>query len=337
MIRIGILSFAHHHAEAYIGNLRANSNVEFIGFSDENAERRERYAKQFNSPTFSTHEALLAEKPDAVIVCSENSSHRLLVELAANAGVHVLCEKPLATTLEDAQAIIDVCKAKGVKLMTAFPMRFSPSLKEIKKLLDDGKFGQVYGCNAINQGECPKHLRSWFVDKELAGGGAAMDHIVHLADILRWYFGCEVTEVYAEMNHILYADEVDVETGGIAMLTFENGAFASIDFSWSKPPYYPTWGGLSLELVGENGLLTADAFRQIMTVYTHKNQRPFFNFWGSDTNQAMIDEFVSALQEDRTPSITGDDGLKALEIVLAAYKSAKQGRLISWTMPVGGK
>jgi predicted dehydrogenase len=79
------------------------------------------------------------------------------------------------------------------------------------------------------------------VDKELAGGGALTDHIVHLADIMRWYLRSEVIEVYAQSNQIMHAAEVDVETGGLVMLTFANGVFASIDCSWNKPNYYPTW------------------------------------------------------------------------------------------------
>lgn len=325
MMRLAIMSFAHLHAEAYIQNLRANPDVEFIGFADEDDERGRHFAQQFDAPLLPSYEALLAEQPDGVLVCSENSRHRPLVEMAANAGVHVLCEKPLATNVADAQAMVQVCAENNVKLMTAFPMRFSVPLLEVKALLDAGQLGQVYGCNTTNQGECPRHLRNWFVDKDLAGGGALTDHIVHLADVLRWFFGQEVTEVYAETNHILYADEADVETGGLVMLTFENGTFAAIDCSWSKPPYYPTWGGLALELVGANGLVTADAFKQVMTIYSHKNQRPLYGYWGSDANQAMVDEFVAALQEDRVPRVTGEDGLKAVQIVAAAYRSAETG------------
>lgn len=324
-MRLAIMSVAHLHAEAYVHNLRANPQVEFIGFADEEAERGEAFAVQFDAHRFESYEALIAEKPDGVIICSENARHRPLVEMAAEAGIHVLCEKPLATNVEDAQAIVDVCAANNVKLMTAFPMRFSTPLQSVKSLLDENQLGQVYGCNTINQGECPKHLRSWFVDKELAGGGAMTDHIVHLADVMRWFFGVEVAEVYAESNHILYADETDVETGALVMLTFENGTFASIDCSWSKPPYYPTWGGLALDLVGENGLITVDAFKQVMTVYSHQQGKPRYGYWGSDANQAMIDDFVDALHQNRTPSVTGEDGLKAVEIVAAAYQSAESG------------
>ncbi len=336
-MRLGILSFAHLHAENYLGALLTLPDIEVIGIADENMERGQHFAKQFGVRLFESYAALLAEKPDGVIVCSENARHLPLVKMAAEAGVHVLCEKPLATTVEDAQAIVDVCKQAGVLLMTAFPMRFSPVALEIKKLIDSGNLGQIYGFNTTNQGALPEFhqgenlpflKRDWFVDKALAGGGAITDHTVHLADMLRWYLQSEVVEVFATTNAIMHAGKVSVETGGLVMLTFANGVFASVDCSWSKPAYYPTWGGLTLELVAENGLATMDASKQYTTVYSQKIGRPIWNYWGSDSNAGMLSDFVAAIREQRSPAVTGEDGLRAAEIVTAAYESAASGQPI---------
>jgi predicted dehydrogenase len=324
-VKIGIMSFAHHHAEAYISNVRNAPGVELLGLADEDAQRGQHYAQIFKAPYFESYEALLNARPDAVLVCSENSKHRPLVELAAAAKVHVLCEKPLATSPADAQAMVEACRRAGVRLMTAFPMRFSTPLLEVKARLDAGDLGQVYCFNATNQGEAPLHLRPWFVDKELAGGGALTDHIVHLADIMRWYLRSEVTEVYAQSNQIMHAAEVHVETGGLVMLTFANGVFASIDCSWNKPDYYPTWGGLTFELVTERGAVIVDGFKQNLTVYSHDVRRPLWAYWGSDMNQALVDEFVASIHEGREPRVTGEDGQRAVEIVAAAYESARTG------------
>ncbi|HUN06210.1 MAG TPA: Gfo/Idh/MocA family oxidoreductase [Aggregatilineales bacterium] len=333
-MRIGILSFAHLHAESYLGALLAMPDVTVVGIADDNAERGRYFAGQFGVTCFESYAALLAEKPDAVIVCSENANHRPLVEMAAAAGAHVLCEKPLATTVEDARAIVEVCQRHGVQLMTAFPMRFSAPAMEVKKLMASGGLGRIYGVNATNQGALPEFhqaenlpflKRDWFVDKALAGGGALADHIVHLADLLRWYLGEEVTEVYAASNTILHGGRVSVETGGLVMLTFQSGAFASLDCSWSKPAYYPTWGGLAMEVVAEGGLVTMDAFKQVMTVYSHSAGRPRYAWWGSDANAGMLREFIAACRENRTPAVTGADGLRAVEIVAAAYKSVESG------------
>lgn len=330
-MRLAIMSFAHLHAEGYIHNLRALSNVEMIGFADEDADRGRHFSELYGTRWFESYEMLLAEKPDGVIICSENANHRYLTEMAAEAGAHILSEKPLATTLEDARAMIDVCKLAGVQLMTAFPMRFSAPVIEIKKLIVSGQLGRIFGCNTTNQGQLPRlhsaYPRDWFGDKTLSGGGAAADHTVHVADLLRWFLGCEVVEVYAELNHIFYGDEkLNVETGGLVMLTFENGTIATIDCSWSKPPHYPTWGGLTMELVGENGLAVVDPFKQVMPVYAQGAARPYWAYWGSDANQGLIDEFVTAIHENRPPAITGDDGFKAVEIVQAVYQSAESGQ-----------
>jgi predicted dehydrogenase len=325
-IRVGILSFAHLHAESYVHNLRANPLVDLVGFADDDVQRGEMFSNKYRVPYFDSFEALFDQHLDAVIVCSENSRHLEMVSLAAKRGLHVLCEKPLATNVGDAEAIVQMCRSSGVNLMTAFPMRFSAPLLEVKQFLDAGGLGRIYACNSTNQGECPKHHRAWFVDRALAGGGAVSDHVVHLADVLAWYLNDVVVEVYAVANNILYPEVDEVETGGLVMLTYASGAFATIDCSWSRPPYYPTWGGLALDLIGEKGVVTANAFRQVMTVYQHAMQRPVYAYWGSDANQAMIDEFVASICEKRPPKVTGEDGLQAVRIVEAAYRSIETGR-----------
>lgn len=325
-MRIGILSFAHLHAEAYIHNLRAVPGVEMIGIADEDQDRGRHFAEQFEATVYPDYQTLLAEQPDGVMICSENARHRPLVEMTAEAGVHILSEKPLATSLEDAQAMTVACDRAGVKLMTAYPMRFSTPMVEIKALLESGELGKILTCSSSNQGELPRHHREWFVDKELAGGGAVMDHTVHLADLLRWFLNGEVSEVYASTNRIFHADSVDVETGGLIMLTFEDGTFASINCSWSRPANWPSWGGLDMKLVGENGVVSVDAFRQNLVVYNQQSEHPTWAYWGSDANQAMIEEFVSSIRENRAPLVTGYDGYQSLEIALAAYQSVECGQ-----------
>ena len=328
-MKIGIMSFAHHHSEAYIANLRAIPGVEVCGVADQDPLRGARLAAANGATFYKNYAALLDARPDGVIICSENANHLPLVQMAAAAGVNVLCEKPLATNLADAQAVVAACKQAGVLLMTAFPMRFSAPLLEVKARLDSGELGQVYAFNATNQGELPTKHRAWFIDPQLAGGGALMDHTVHLIDIMRWYLGSEASQVYATANKIFHADEVQVETGGLEMITFQNGVFASIDASWSRPPYWPTWGGLTFELVTERGSVIVDGFKQNITVYSQAAGRANWQYWGSDMNQAMLSEFVAAVREGRAPSVTGEDGLRAVEVTLAAYESVRTGQVVS--------
>jgi predicted dehydrogenase len=327
-MKIGILSLAHHHGEAYITNLHQMDGVELVGVADDDPMRGQTIAAHNRAQYFHRFEDLLDAKPDGVIICTENNRHRPLVEMAASRGIHVLCEKPIATTLKDARAIVEVCDQAGVILMTAFPMRFSAPLLEIKVRLDNGDFGDVYCFNATNQGELPTKHRAWFVDPDLAGGGAIMDHTVHLVDMMRWFLGSEVETIYARSNKIFHADKVEVETGALEMLTFQNGVFATIDASWSRPGYWPTWGGLTFEMVTQRGAVLVDAFRQNLNVYRHEWQRSNWAYWGSDMNQAMISEFAAAIRENRPPRVTGVDGLRAVEATLAAYESVRTGQTV---------
>ena len=327
-MRVGFLSTAHVHVDAYVGNIRA-AGAEAAGVTDDDAERGTRWASAHAVPWFSSPEHLLEAGLDAVIVGSETVHHRRLVELAAAAGVAVLCEKPLATNDDDARAIVDVCAAAGVPLMTAFPMRFSPPLRETATLLADGALGEVYACTGTNQSVLPTRHGAWFADPVLAGGGAVMDHVVHLADVLRWYLGQDPVEVYAATNRILHRDTVAVETGGLVMLSYPGGVFATIDSSWSRPEGYPTWGGLTLELVGEHGTIAVDAFSQHLTVHRAPPDRLDWPMWGSDANQGMIEEFLDAARQRRRPSVTGEDGLAATRVALAAYRSAASGEPVA--------
>ncbi|HSN75346.1 MAG TPA: Gfo/Idh/MocA family oxidoreductase [Anaerolineae bacterium] len=332
-MKIGILSFAHLHAESYAHNLKVMQGVELLGIADEDAARGAHYARAYATRFYPTYDALLADRPDGVIVCSENARHRSLVELAAQAGVHVMCEKPLATTLADGQAMLAACQQAGVILMTAFPMRFSAPVLEIKNLLASGELGRVLACSATNQGQNPKRYRTWFVDQELAGGGSVFDHTVHLADLLRWYLSSEVVEVYAQTNRIIHRAEVEVETGGLLLLTFADGTFASIDCSWTRPLNYPTWGGLTFELMCERGVASVDAFSQNLVAYSNNSQPASWIAWGSDADQAMIGDFLSAIAERRAPRVTGYDGYKAMEVALAAYRSAELGQPVALPLP----
>jgi predicted dehydrogenase len=324
-LQIGLLSAAHLHADGYLDVLAAMPEVALVGLWDEDARRGAETAARHGTSFFATEAQLLGEHLDGVVIASVNVEHRRLTELAAAAGVHVLCEKPLATRADDARAMVAACAAAHVLLMTAFPMRFSPVLLELERAIRGETLGDVACLEGVNTGQIPDRERAWFTDPELAGGGAVTDHVVHLADAYRWLLGSEVVEVYAVSNRILRDGFADVETGGLVSLRFENGVFATIDCSWSKPPSYPTWGGLSIEAVGSNGVITADAFRQRLAVYGSGEPAASWPAWGSSPDVAMIGEFLAAIRQRREPAVTGLDGLRAVEIVEAAYRSIESG------------
>src|SRR2546428_744056 len=246
--------------------------------------------------------------------------------MAARAGVHVLCEKPLATTLTDAHAMLEACQQGGVSLMVALPMRFSAPLLEVRRVLDAKRLGEIFCCVSTNQGQNPRRHRDWFVDKRLAGGGAGMDHTGHLVDALRWDLRSEVAEGDAQTTDLLPGGNGDVETGGVILLTFANGVFATIDCSWSRPASYPTWGGLTVELIGQHGVMRVDAFRQNLTIYPERSPGIHWEYWGSDANQGMIGEFVSAIQERRAPAVAGGGGVWGPVVILAPDETSRTGR-----------
>ena len=323
-IRLGILSLAHHHADGYLRSISMLPGVELVGLWDEDGQRSSEVAAAHGSSAFESEADLLAAGVEGVLICSVSGEHRRLAERAAAAGVHVLCEKPLATRVDDARAMIAACAAADVRLMTAFPMRFSPLLQALHASIRAWTIGELICLEGVNTGEVPDGHGSWFVDPVLAGGGALMDHVVHLADLYRWVLGNEVVEVYAVSNRILHDGYAGVETGGLVSLRFANGVIASIDCSWSKPRSYPAWGGLTMEAIGTEGVVTTHAFGQHLVVYGRPEEGISWPSWGSDPNAGMLAEFVAAIREGREPAVTGLDGLRALEIVEAAYRSVER-------------
>ena len=323
MIKIGILSTAHMHSRDYAACLAKIADVELVGVSDDDAARGQAAAGRFGTRFFSSHEELLAGQLDGVIICSENSRHRALAELAARHTRHILCEKPIATNLADAQAMIDICAANATKLQIAFPVRFSPPVRSLKQLLDQQALGRVYGVKTTNHGSMPS---GWFVDRALAGGGAVMDHTVHVVDLLRWFWGAEVTEVYAEIGFDLLHPGLGIDDAGLLSFRLSNGAYGTLDTSWSRPEAFPTWGDVTIEVVGERGVMRLDFEKQNLAVYSNRERKARWVYWGSDYNRGLIRDFVGMIAEGREPSITGWDGLKALEVALAAYRSAETGQ-----------
>ena len=183
-IRIGMISFAHMHANSYAACLQQIPNrVEIAGMFDEDRDRGRAAAETFQAPFFESCDRLLVEEIDGVIICAENAKHEAYTIQAAEAGKHVLCEKPLATTIKSAQAMIDACRENNSQLMTAFPCRYSSPLIRACQLVRERKLGKILAMKGTNHGTMPG---GWFIDKELAGGGAVMDHTVHVVDLWRW-------------------------------------------------------------------------------------------------------------------------------------------------------
>lgn len=325
-IRIGFLGVAHMHSVSYASNLLRMEGVEIVGMWDRSPALAMEWSQRLGIRRYDEAAQLLDAGPDAVIVCSENALHRPLVELAAERVGAILCEKPIATSLADAQAIIDRCAATGARLQIAFPVRFAPPIGELKRRLEAGELGQVFAVNCTNHGSMPG---GWFVDPDLAGGGAVMDHTVHVIDLLRWLWRSEVTEVFAEVGYSLLHPGLGIDDAGLLSFTLSNGVYGSLDTSWSRPPSYPVWGDVKIEVVGERGVIYVDALRQYITVASNAAGKAQWVSYGSDIDRGLMIDFVDMVRSGRAASIPGEDGLAALAVALAAYESARSGQPVA--------
>jgi UDP-N-acetylglucosamine 3-dehydrogenase len=324
LMKIGMISFAHMHALTYAKYLLEYPEVELSAIWDEDRDRGVEMAKTFNCHYIHDLDRFLALDIEGVVVCSQNKKHKEHVIASARAGKHILCEKPLATEVADAKEMIETCEECGVILQVAYPVRFAPAIQRVRELIRSGTIGDVVAINATNHGQMPG---GWFVEKELSGGGAATDHIVHVMDLVRWILNDEVKNVYAELDTRFYS--IDVEDCGIVTLELESGAIVSIDPSWSRPKTFPAWGDVLLEFVGTNGTLSVDAFKQHSTYFNDCEGKVQHLSWADNMDKGLMDDFLRCIKEKGTPSITGEDGLRTLEVVKAAYESNKQKKVVS--------
>lgn len=341
-LKIGVMSFAHTHAAGYV-KLLQQQGVELLACdpdrvsSADHEVRGAELAQQLGVAHVDTYEELFAWGPDAVVICSENTRHRRDTELAASHGVHVLCEKPLAVTAADARAMIEACEQAGVLLMTAYPVHFSPAVETARQAISEGRLGQLIGAVGTNNGYCPVGARRWFLDPKWSGGGALVDHTVHVAELLDWLTGGRPESVHAVKNQIMHAelDGVLSETGGLVTISYDNGLVATIDCSWSVPQGAPTWGGVTLELAGTDGVVEINPFAQRVGGWDGTaGGRDFWLPFGTDTDAVLLATFVGAVRSRLAgddvawPSPDGHVGLRTAQIVEAAKISAAEGRVV---------
>ncbi len=318
-VRVVLLSTAHVHAPSYASCLRELVGGGLCGVWDDDAHRGKAFAERFET-TFVHDLNAAIEASDAVIIASENAHHVDLAVKAASAGKHILCEKPLVTTEDEGLRLLETVKSAGVKLMTAFPCPFSPTFVRVLERIDAGEIGKLLAVCATNRGTCPG---SWFVDKTLSGGGAMIDHVVHVADLLWRMLKQEPATVFAHAGNNMYG--LDCEDSAILSLSYPSGVFASLDSSWSRPKGYKTWGDVGMNIVGEDGVIEIDLFRQSLYVYEKRSAGLSLHGYGSNLDLAMVSEFLDSISEDREPSVTGEDGLRACRVAFAAYESVRTG------------
>ncbi|MCU0315014.1 MAG: Gfo/Idh/MocA family oxidoreductase [Fimbriimonadaceae bacterium] len=315
-VLVGIFGIAHVHAPSFVGCCQADERARVVGVWDGNPERGRDFATPRNLAHFENQEELLGQV-DAVVICSENIYHGALIEVAVKAGKHILCEKPIAATPEEAKKISDLVPKSDKVSMTSFPCPFSPTWRAAMARVQAGEIGKVVAVCATNQGTCPF---GWFVEPELSGGGAMIDHLVHVTDLLNRLLGPNPLQVQAQVGNNIYGQEW--EDTAMVTVSYGGGAFATIDSSWSKPAGYKTWGNVKLNIVGEQGVIELDLFAPGLDYYS---DRHYHLGVGASLDALMVDEFLSAILEDRVPEVTLTDGLLASQVALAGYASVRQG------------
>ncbi|NOU98251.1 gfo/Idh/MocA family oxidoreductase [Paenibacillus sp. LMG 31456] len=317
-MRIGMISLAHKsHAYSYAKGLSELPGVIITGIFDEEEERGRTAAERFQTQLYADLNPLL-DDVDGVVISSDNQKHFLYAKAAAEAKVHILVEKPITTVGEEARELIELCERNHVVLQTAFPVRFNSSVQKVKQQIDNGEVGEIIAIAATNHGKMPG---GWFIDPTLSGGGAVLDHTVHVVDIMRWFLNSEVKEVYAEVDTLLH--DIEVDDCGLLSMQFENGVIATLDTSWSRPRSFSTWGDVTLRIVGTEGVIHLDAFAQAGNLWENNAELSHRMLpWADNSNEALVAEFVASIREERPSAITGLDGLRAAEAAWAAYESA---------------
>jgi predicted dehydrogenase len=344
-VRVGIVGcgrIAINHAKA----LQANGDVDLAACCDVDAGRAAAFAASFDIPhSYDDLGALLVSGVDAVTVCSPHPAHEAAVLAAADAGVHVLCEKPIAITLEESDRMIAATDAAGVKFGALFQRRFWEAAQRARAAVVDGDLGvPVFGSVTLQLGRDAEYFQAdpWRGTWAADGGGVLINQAIHYIDLLQWCVGAPVVRVSGRIATLKHGAHIEVEDTAVATLEFANGALGVISAGTTFAP------GLGTQILvsGSNGATVSitefpegrPAFNDIWTVagaeayqQVHspdiESDPPMTEIHAGLTpyHALQIDDFIAAIVEDREPVVTGREARKALEIVLAIYESARTG------------
>ncbi len=269
---------------------------------------------------------------DAVSICTPSGNHLDYGKMVAEAGKHVIVEKPIEITLERARQLIKVCEENGVALAVIYQSRFIPEIKEVKIKLDEQEIGDLFMGDAyIKWFRDQKYYDSgaWRGTLALDGGGVLINQAIHTVDLLQWFMG-DVESIYGKTNTLTH-ERLEGEDNAIAVVKYKSGAMGVIVGSTSIQPAQPR----RIELHGKNGSITLDGDDVKMlkaeekeTVEQDKKSlasgasSPMAGF-SIDPHRDQFEAIADAIDEGREPPVSGKESLKSLAIVLAIYKSSK--------------
>jgi UDP-N-acetyl-2-amino-2-deoxyglucuronate dehydrogenase len=328
LVGCGRISKNHFDAIAKIEGLALSA------VSDVDAERARAAAEQLGVPWFASYAEML-ERADAdvVTIATPSGLHSAQGVAAAKAGKHVITEKPMAITLEQADALVHACDAAGVRLFVVKQNRLNPSIQLLKRAVDKGRFGRIYLANTTVRWNRPQEYYdaapwrgTWEFD-----GGAFMNQASHYVDLIQWLVG-PVESVVAKTA--TQARKIEAEDSGVAVLRFRNGALGVIEVNVLTHPR--NWEG-SVTIIGERGTAKVGG--------TAVNRIDHWAFAEYDDDDKLVESVATSppsvygfghegyyrnvlavLRGEAQPETDGRAGRKSLELILGIYESAKTGR-----------
>jgi len=340
MLKIGVIGCGKIAEVRHAPEYDENAECELAGFFDVAPARAQALADEFGGQVFDSIPALLASGVEAVSVCVTNTLHAQVSIAALDAGVHVLCEKPMATTPEDCRAMVDAAARSGRQLMIGLNQRLARAHVKAKEILDSGQLGRILAfrtsfCHPGPEGWTGQR-DSWFTDRKLAGFGVMADLGVHKTDLIHYLTGQRIVRTFATLATLdkktSAGAPIPVEDNAIAIYTLENGALGTMHVSWTdygaednSTRIFCTGGTLRLYDDPDASLIveTADgqvARHQLDRLTSNKSQTT-----GGRTSTGVIDAFVASVLTGQPSCASGESALHAMDVVFANQRSADTG------------
>lgn len=327
---------------------RMVSNAEIVSVMDASPERAKEVAERFNVPHWCATEAETLKQPiDAVYIATPQNIHCRQVIQAATAGKHILCEKPIAVSLEEVDRMEAAVRDAGVKFMLGFCMRNNVYNKKARELVQSGAIGQVVMGRAQLTCWYPPIAGAWRQDVKISHGGALIDMGTHCLDLLEWVMGADIVEVAGFQDLMTHKYPTRLEDASTIILRFSNGAHGIVDNYFNLPD---AAAQNTLELHGTKGAIigqgtigqdpTGKMFSVLQSGETGYNaeqvrdvttDRQEYHFEGIGLYGQMIDAFSRCVQENQEPPVTLKDGRHSVAVVESIYKAVREKRTVSVT------
>lgn len=335
-LKVGVVGAGSIAKHRHLAEYAANENVEIVAICDINEERAKEMAKKFGAAqTFTDYKDLIKQDLDAVSVCTPNYLHAPVSIAALEAGKHVLCEKPMATSEQEADDMIAAADKAGKLLMIGHNQRFVASHQKAQEWIASGELGKIYSFRTAfghpgPEGWSADGKDSWFFNKDEAFIGAMGDLGVHKTDLVRYILGEEMTEV-AAMVETSAKENTDVDDNAVLVLKSESGIIGTLAASWSyvaednATVIYAEKGVLRLEDDPEYSVVLqkADGTKEELSLGKIQS-----NDEGGQVSTGVIDHFVDSILSGKQPLIDGEEGKRSLKVILGALESNKSKQIV---------